>query len=291
MQDLKIKLLYARKSRCNENWNSILHSHPFTEVFFITEGEGIMCLEDDAVRLKQNDLFFVSSGIRHTEDYLPGIPFEYCVLGIDGITIQRNLSLTDQNSADLNSDDKSLFLKTFVYLYSIKPEETWIKDSIINMVQEYSSNNTYKNFYLQALLHILIIGFLRKFESDISINNKSSAKNKQVQFIKNYIDVHYTRTLRLDDLAALCYITKYHLVHEFQRSFKISPIEYQAQKRIAKAKELLTNTDYNMDEIANNLGFNSQSYFNQVFKKKTGLTPTQYRNKHEFYPGPFDKTL
>jgi AraC-like DNA-binding protein len=289
MQNLEIKLLYARKSRFDEDWNSVLHSHPFSEIFYIVEGEGVMYLEDQVVSLKQNDLLLVSSGIRHSEDYIPGSPFEYYVLGIEGITIQRKAVLENaeqgnskQDSTRPNVNRSSLFLKTFVYLHSLDPDEEWIQKTIATLVHESGNNFLYSNLYQDALLKVLLINIARFFYSELAIeDNKLSDKNKHATFVKNYLDVHYTRNVSLDELASLCYISKYHLGHEFQKAFKISQIEYQSQKRIAKAKELLTVTDHKMDEIANNLGFNSQSYFNQVFKKKTGLTPTQYRNKHK----------
>lgn len=287
MQDLNIKLLCARKSRFDEDWNSVLHSHPFMEIFFITNGEGMMYLEDDVISLKKNDLLIVSSGIRHSEDFTPGSPFEYNVLGIEGISIQRRTLLDNSKHQILNGENSdeqnsSLFLKTFVYLHNIEKDEQWIEQAISELVSESEIDYQYSKIYQQSLLNVLFVNISRLFDTDISIeDNEISHKNKHVQFIKNYLDIHFARNVTLDELATLCYISKFHLVHEFQKAFNISPIEYQSQKRISKAKELLTNTDHKMDEIANNLGFNSQSYFNQVFKKKTGLTPSQYRREHK----------
>lgn len=67
----------------------------------------------------------------------------------------------------------------------------------------------------------------------------------------------------------------------FRRIFKeytgFAPNQYMQELKISKAKELLTNTDLNCQQIAYTLGFETPSYFNIVFRKKAGMTPTQYR--------------
>ena len=50
--------------------------------------------------------------------------------------------------------------------------------------------------------------------------------------------------------------------------------------RIGKAQDYLKNTNMKIYEIAHILGYNSVSYFNTAFRKVTGVTPAQYRNKH-----------
>ncbi len=68
----------------------------------------------------------------------------------------------------------------------------------------------------------------------------------------------------------------------FRRIFKeytgFSPNQYMQELKISKAKELLTNSDLNCQQIAYIVGFETPSYFNIVFKKKVGSTPSQYRD-------------
>lgn len=68
----------------------------------------------------------------------------------------------------------------------------------------------------------------------------------------------------------------------FRRVFKeytgFSPLQYIQEMKIQKSKELLTNTDLSNAEIAFKLSFDNSNYFCSVFKKKTKMTPMQYRN-------------
>jgi len=71
----------------------------------------------------------------------------------------------------------------------------------------------------------------------------------------------------------------------FRKMFKvytgISPGQYHLSLRIRQAKDLLINTDLSIKEISYRLGFESIYYFSRVFKSKTGINPTEYKNGPE----------
>ena len=67
---------------------------------------------------------------------------------------------------------------------------------------------------------------------------------------------------------------------KFREYTSLSPCQYQIQLRINKAKELLVNTDMTLLEIGNSLGFDSNDYFCRLFKKKVGLTPSEFKKKN-----------
>jgi len=63
----------------------------------------------------------------------------------------------------------------------------------------------------------------------------------------------------------------------FKRELKINFVDYLHKIRIQKAQELLKNQNLKTYQVANMVGFSNEKYFSQLFKKYTGLTPTQYR--------------
>jgi len=70
-----------------------------------------------------------------------------------------------------------------------------------------------------------------------------------------------------------------HLARNFSRFFKRSPGEHLRRSRVAKAAELLLETNLPLAEIALASGFTDQSHFTHLFKRQTGLSPAQYRAK------------
>ncbi|MDE6168313.1 MAG: helix-turn-helix transcriptional regulator, partial [Acetatifactor sp.] len=72
-----------------------------------------------------------------------------------------------------------------------------------------------------------------------------------------------------------------YMVHAFTKYTGLSPINYLLQKRIQEGKALLESTACSIAQISAMLGFSSQSYFSQAFKKATGKTPAAYRNERK----------
>lgn len=137
-----------------------------------------------------------------------------------------------------------------------------------------------KPLYQQLLFSLvnLIIGYTCFFGKNGSMY--STYMEKKINQAKLLISDNL-RTVSPEFLAAkldLGYTT-------FRKKFKectgFPPAKYILEIRIMKAKDLLTNTYMTVNEIAYNLGFDNIDYFYVVFKSKTGMTPTAYRNKSQ----------
>ncbi|NBD26401.1 AraC family transcriptional regulator [Paenibacillus glycinis] len=94
--------------------------------------------------------------------------------------------------------------------------------------------------------------------------------------IKKYLLDHYKESVTLNDLAAYAGRTPNHLSHVFKSVTGQSPIEYLHHVRISKAKELMFDKMLPISAIAEETGFCDQAYFNRVFKKLTGCSPTAF---------------
>lgn len=98
-----------------------------------------------------------------------------------------------------------------------------------------------------------------------------------VAVMTEYIDIHYRESLTLETLAEVCHGSPYHLHRTFKKVTGITPVDYIQQKRIDQASEYLISTERAVADIGLHVGLPNTSYFITLFKKKTGHTPTQYR--------------
>ncbi|OME17927.1 AraC family transcriptional regulator [Paenibacillus odorifer] len=98
-----------------------------------------------------------------------------------------------------------------------------------------------------------------------------------VAVMTEYIDHNYMAPLSLETLAEVCHGSPYHLHRTFKKVTGITPVDYIQQKRIAKASEYLLTTEQAVAEIALRVGLPNTAYFITLYKKKTGYTPTQFR--------------
>jgi len=108
---------------------------------------------------------------------------------------------------------------------------------------------------------------LTKHESDNAVNNAIS-----------YAETHMDRPVSVLEMAAVAGYHPSHFTKLFKKRFGISPAQFIMQKKIRFATEQLTTTDRSIADISASLGFSSQFYFCNFFKKQTGMTPSAYRH-------------
>lgn len=100
-----------------------------------------------------------------------------------------------------------------------------------------------------------------------------------VKQVCNYVLEHINEELSVKLLSDKLYLSKSYLSDIFKQKFGISLLEYITMVKIERAKRLLREENLKNYEIAYKLGFNDDEYFSKVFKKHTGMSPTEFRQK------------
>lgn len=100
---------------------------------------------------------------------------------------------------------------------------------------------------------------------------------RPVERAKEYIHMHLHRDLSRSEIAESVHLNPEYLSHLFKRETGGSLGEYIISEKLKIAKSLLEGTDIKVSIVAGKVGFASFSYFSQVFKKNTGLSPLEYR--------------
>lgn len=116
-----------------------------------------------------------------------------------------------------------------------------------------------------------------KQQYQVNLPAPNEKTNKLVESAINLIHSNYSKDITLDCIASKIFITPGYLSQLFKQETGINFLSYLNQYRIKKAKEYLTETFLKTYEIAYKVGFKSEKYFSQVFKRYTGMTPTEYR--------------
>ena len=107
----------------------------------------------------------------------------------------------------------------------------------------------------------------------------ASAMPDYLERVVTELEQRFMEKITLDDLAAKCSVSKYHLAREFKKYTGFSPGEYLLNIRITKAKEWLRYTDMTVAEIAERVGIPHVSHFINLFRARAELTPLAYRKK------------
>ena len=86
----EVTLLNASSSLYEGDWPSIPHSHAFTELFYVRDGQGEFLLEDEIYPISKDDLIIVNPHINHTEISRGNPPLSYFTVGVDGLSFSFN---------------------------------------------------------------------------------------------------------------------------------------------------------------------------------------------------------
>lgn len=260
---LNFRLLYASTSKYEGDWQSLPHTHHFTELFYVVSGRGQFLVEDQLITVKENDMIIVNPNVEHTEKSMGKSPLEYIVFGVEGLTFAFHINDQTLNYGYYNySADKKHLLN--------------VSQLILRELSE--KKNGYETV-CRDILEVLLIYIARNEQIGI-VASDSLRMPRECAIVKRYLDSNYARNITLDTLAESTHISKFYLSHTFSRYLGMSPINYLIHRRLQEARDLLTKTDYSIAQIASSVGFSSQSYFSQIFHKFAGMSPNQYRKKH-----------
>ena len=125
---------------------------------------------------------------------------------------------------------------------------------------------------------------MRHYINDLLFLNQSptahsAPPNATVSACIAFLHKNYADAITLDSLAKRFYISKQWLILSFKAEIGKTPMEYLSSIRLRQAQGMLKHTDQPIGEIAAKCGYDNIYYFSNVFKKRVGLSPKEYRKE------------
>lgn len=109
--------------------------------------------------------------------------------------------------------------------------------------------------------------------------HNASGDRAVIRRVQEYMRQHYRRGVALEEAAGYVHLSPAYLSRLFKQKTGRSFVEYLTALRLEGAKELLLASDQTIDQIATTVGFKNNSYFTAVFKKREGITPSEFRSR------------
>ena len=134
------------------------------------------------------------------------------------------------------------------------------------------------DLYVDHLAQTMAVQVLRGHCSGIGAQAPATAMLvSKFTRVLDYIDAAMDGELSLDAMAEVAGMNPFYFARAFRRRFGESPHRFVLQRRIERAKRLLSETETPLVEVALNCGFASQSHFASVFHRHVGVTPSRFR--------------
>lgn len=105
-------------------------------------------------------------------------------------------------------------------------------------------------------------------------------KDEEIKKIQDYIENNYQEKITIDQLAEKVSLGKRSFERRFKKATNNTVVEYIQRVKIEAAKRSMETSRKNISEVMYDVGYTDTKAFRDVFKKITGLTPIEYRNKY-----------
>lgn len=246
------------------------HRHSFYHLVLFTKGKGWHTIDFEKFPVKPYQLYFMVPGQVHSWHF---------EAGVDGYIVHFNEALFTSFLQNGHYLEQFQFFRgnteDSICQVLLQEQDRVISlfESMLQEVQEGKEQNL-DMIRLRLLELFIIIGRVCSKKKGTNI-----AKQK-LQLLKSYehlIDKHFRNIKLPKEYAELLYVTPNHLNALCQDLLGKTAGDLIRDRILLEAKRLLTNADMTITEIAYDLNFQDNSYFNRFFKKYVGMTPDEFR--------------
>jgi AraC-like DNA-binding protein len=155
-----------------------------------------------------------------------------------------------------------------------------IEESPDAIRRAYLSSTVVTRAKLNAILRLLtVFADLLAVRSNQLTVCQANSEHPVVTKAKQYIEQQHAEEISLGQVAQAVHVSPFHLCKLFRKTAGVTFTEFVSRVRTEKAKSLLLNPQLRISEIVYDVGFQSLSHFNRIFKKLVGESPTRYRER------------
>ncbi|NQU43609.1 helix-turn-helix transcriptional regulator [bacterium] len=224
----------------------------------VTHGEGFLQIGGEEYALTAGSLFALRPQVPFVFGEKPGVPWQFYTCQIGGEGLEEFLSalnlLPERPIARVSDMEKACrCFSTLMDYYALPQKDAW-----------------------QAAVLFLELG---KVLRGRNLQNLPVTHGELVRRATRVIHDQIEAGIGVDNLARMLHVSRVTLNRVFQAELDMPPGEYLRQARLRRAKYLLTVSDQKLSAIAAESGFRNEKFFYRCFKKATGFTPRQWREK------------
>ncbi|MDF2725489.1 MAG: AraC family transcriptional regulator [Paenibacillus sp.] len=245
------------------NWSIPESKTRNTILLFVTAGTMIYTINGTAYTMEKRDILLVPKGVYRSARNLPDEAHDMYVFHFRCEDVDDGLPILSDGLPHIVRSSQFEYMKQRFSFAT----QNWLKEST----------------YSHKLCFYALMEILTSMNEEIDSQTEFGKAYGHVVAMQSYILEHYRRTIPITELAELIGRTPNYASAIFKRVTGKTVSAYIQQIRISAACTLLANSQMSVGEISEHLGFCEQSYFNKVFKRQTGISPSKYINEPMAY--------
>lgn len=265
-------------ARHNADWNYNDVNSPFTRIYYVTKGSGILVTPNGRFNLREGKMYIVPAFMTHS-DICHGVFEHYYAHIYEDVSTGQSTLDSLEFPTEIDGTDYDLYLFRLVCehneLMRLKYSNPKLYDnnkSLIESIRFNSERLLYDRMETQGIIFQLLSRFIRYAKP------KYYSTDQRIRQAIHHINTNISESFVLGELAEHACMSVDHFIRKFRKEIGCTPAQYIIQRKITKAQILLASTDLPIKDVASSIGCYDFSYFSRLFKKHTSLTPLKYRN-------------
>lgn len=252
-------VIYKKNFKENKLKYISLHWHPEVEIVYVKKGRLEYIVNEKKYTLNENECMMINNLELHGANMIDDC--QWCAIlfnpkiiyGFEDSAIKyKYFNNTKFNSLLLDNEQISL-VKNIIDTINDEFYEINISINLLKL---------YKDIYSKI---------------DMNFENEYNSSNTRVKKVLDFIYTNYNQKIQIDDLTKEIGLCRSEVCKIFKDKLHCTFTEFLTKYRIEKAIELLSSDEINVTQISDLVGFNSSSYFTQIFKQFFNMTPLEYR--------------
>ena len=224
-------------------------------LMYIQKGELDLEIKGRKYHVRSNSFILLDCYESHA--YSTAVGWECLWCHFDGVTARDYYGIVTSHLGNIfTMSDPYPVLSKLASLYNVFHSGTVVREPL-----------------LSKYLNDIMTDFMLYLPNKNNSNNYSSVAER----IITYISEHFAEDISVPDLAAKVGLSHYYFIRAFKSETGFTPHEYILNTRIATAQYLLKNTKLTIKDICYQTGFSCESIFCSTFKRRLGISPSQYR--------------
>lgn len=265
------------------NHRQLLHMHDYIQIAYVIRGVVMHHFCDKTLTVGKGDLFIIPPGRAHCINTIDGKQCEFVLLDFMPAFLGDHLkpfsrSLFQHVVQFEKSGTPSEWLQPWLHISQDK--QLLVEQLLQDIQEEVEAREEGYEFSVQINVIKLLILIDREFRKTERLRQSAAGQRpqyQQFQEVIRYIQEHYGQDIPLEQAAVIANMTPAYFSHLFKKSTGQTFVEYLHEVRIERAKELIRIGAHTMTQICFQVGFRHLSHFIRTFKKRTGMTPTDYK--------------
>ena len=240
-------------------------SRPEYHLHIILEGEGYLEMNKETYHLKKGQIFVLPPDtiVHYYADFHH--PWYYAW-------------------ASFNGNKASIYLKQAGFT-----QDTLIRDCIISpedfatiIHQMLLANSQTAEDELKRMGYLFhLLALLARSNVDVAVPKQTLSASTYVEHAIQYIEYNYNNDILISDIANYLDLNRSYFTEIFKQYTKLTPKDYLLKFRMEKAQDMLSHTSLSIIDISQKVGYKDPFTFSKMFKRFSGLSPTQFRKEQQ----------